>query len=128
MVKINWDEVLTQAVTALVVATFIGAAAIVWTGATTVTDKVKGSEDKVLGLIKITSEEMAKTQAELRKDMAQMRYDLSNQITKASFMGPPSPQQIETEQSEKESISQQYQLQQKILQADFLDKFQQSVK
>ena len=124
MVKIDWDKVVTQAVTTLVVGVFIGAFVIVWNGATTVTQKVKNSEDKVLKVVEVTSEEMSKSQSELRKEMAKLRVDISNQINGMVFVGPPSPQQVEAEEEEKRAIEEQFMMEQKVLQVDLLNKFQ----
>ena len=43
MAKINFDEVLTKSVTAMIVVIMIGAAGIVWQGATTVGDRINAS-------------------------------------------------------------------------------------
>ena len=123
-ITIDWSEIVTKSVTALVVSVFIGAFAIIWTGATTVTQKVSSSEEKVLKVVEVTAEEMSKSQADMKKEIAQLRLDLSNQINGMVFIGPPSPQQVEAEEEEKNSIDQHFMREQKVLQADLLNKFQ----
>lgn len=126
--KIDWNDIVTKAISGIVLIVFVGACTIVWNGATTVSEKVKSSEDKVLKVVEVTAEEMSKAQTDLKREMAQLRIDLSNQITGMVFMGPPSPAQIEAEKEEKDSIDQQYMMEQRVLQVDLLNKFQNSVK
>lgn len=57
--EINWNEVVTKAVTAVVVGAFAGACIIVWRGATSVDDKVKTTENKLEFVIKKLSDKLA---------------------------------------------------------------------
>jgi len=77
--NINWNSVLTNALSALVATIFVGAAAIVWNAATTIDDKVKKATDSIIdtqtGLTaaqQTTAGEIADLKAEIRKLQAQI--------------------------------------------------------
>lgn len=65
MISIDWSKVVTSAVCALVVSAVLGAAAIIWTGATTVGDKITASETRLLAAIEVMSQEFKKANARL---------------------------------------------------------------
>jgi len=71
--NIEWNKVVTQAITALVVAVFLGAATIVWKGATSVDDKVQNTREDMTYLITSLSDKLAGYEVQLTS--------LSNQIT-----------------------------------------------
>ena len=61
--KINLGHVLTNAIATLVAAVFVGAMAIVWTGATSVGDEVaRATKD-----IRATNEQMQKTNVDIQR-------------------------------------------------------------
>jgi len=57
--KIDFGKVITNALSVLVSAVFIGAAAIVWTGATTVNDKVNESKVELKSAIEVLTGRIA---------------------------------------------------------------------
>ena len=63
--NIDWNKIVTQAITALVVGTFMGAAAIVWKGATTVDTKVQATRDDMSHLINALSDKLAGYETQL---------------------------------------------------------------
>jgi hypothetical protein len=76
IMKIDWDKIVTQAITALVVAVFLGAATIVWKGATSVDDKVQSTREDMQHLITSLSDKMAGYEIQLTS--------LSNQLMTVS--------------------------------------------
>jgi hypothetical protein len=64
-VEIEWSKVVTQAVTTVVVATFMGACFIVWRGATSVDAKVKTTEARIEFVIKELSDKLATYEVQL---------------------------------------------------------------
>jgi len=72
--KIEWEKIVTNAVSALVVGAFMGAAAIVWRGATTVDDKVRTTETKLEFVIKQLSDKLATYEVRMN--------EITNQLTK----------------------------------------------
>lgn len=62
---IDWGKIVTNALSVLVASMFVGAAAIVWNGATTVGDKVSAAENRITAAISILSEEIAINSEEL---------------------------------------------------------------
>ena len=57
--KIDFSKIINEAITAVVVATFLGAAVIVWRGATSVDDKVQSTREDMQHLITSLSDKMA---------------------------------------------------------------------
>lgn len=74
--KIDFNKIVTQAITALVIAVFLGAATIVWKGATSVDDKVQNTREDMQHLIASLSDKMAGYEIQLTS--------LSNQLMTVS--------------------------------------------
>lgn len=72
-VNVEWNKIVTNSISALVVTTFLGAAAIVWRGATTVDEKVSANRADIEHLIEALSDRLSE-------------YHMShNQITNAIY-------------------------------------------
>lgn len=65
--KIEWDKIITNAISSLVTMAFIGAALIVWKGATTVDTKVTEATSSLKQTIDFVKESQKITQEELIK-------------------------------------------------------------
>lgn len=78
--KIEYEKVVTNAVSALVVATFMGAAAIVWRGATTVDSKVQQTRADMEHLINSLSDQLSGYQYQLTTISNQLNDVLKNQV------------------------------------------------
>lgn len=81
MFKINFGQIVTQSITALVVAVFIGACAIVWNGATTVDTKVQQTKEDMQFLINSLSEKLASYEVQLSTQSNQLVTIINNQKT-----------------------------------------------
>lgn len=103
--KIEFDKVMTNAVSALVVTVILGAAAIMWRGATTVDSKVQQTRADLEHLINVLSDQLASYQSQLTTFSNQL-----NTLAEQSVLPPPSPMQ--------EASPQQQQQQQKAIRAD----------
>lgn len=79
MMKIDFNKIVTQAITALVVAVFLGAATIVWKGATSVDDKVQNTRDDLQHLITSLSDKLAGYEIQLTSFSNQLRIVANNQ-------------------------------------------------
>lgn len=77
--KIDFNKIVTQAVTALVVAVFLGAATIVWRGATSVDDKVQNTREDLQHLITSLSDKLAGYEIQLTSFSNQLRTVANNQ-------------------------------------------------
>jgi len=77
--KIDWEKVVTQAITTLVVAVFMGAAVIVWRGATSVDTKVQQTRDDMQHLISALSDKLAGYEVQLVTISNQLATVLKNQ-------------------------------------------------
>jgi hypothetical protein len=72
-INVEWNKIVTNSISALVVTTFLGAAAIVWRGATTVDEKVSANRADIEHLIEALSDRLSE-------------YHMShNQITNAIY-------------------------------------------
>jgi len=71
--KIDFEKIINQTITTLVVSIVIGAAVITWRGATSVDDKVKKTKDDLEYLITSLSEKLANYET--------MMISVSNQLT-----------------------------------------------
>jgi len=71
--KIELDKIITQAITTVVVAVFMGACVIVWKGATSVDVKVNQTREDMQHLIDSLSDKLAEFQVRLTS--------ISNQLT-----------------------------------------------
>lgn len=79
--KIDFEKIVTQAITAVVVGVFYGACLIVWRGATTVGDRVSQSEQKILKIMEVTSEQLAQFQAESNEKFLKLSEQLESKTT-----------------------------------------------
>lgn len=84
--KIEWDKIITNAISALVVAVFLGAATIVWKGATSVDNKVQSTREDMQHLITAISDQLAEHRVQLN--------NLSNQL--ATFIAEADKSTITT--------------------------------
>jgi hypothetical protein len=75
----EWNKIVTNAISALVVAVFLGAATIVWRGATSVDDKVQTTREDMQYLITSLSEKLATHQVQLGALSNQMAIVINNQ-------------------------------------------------
>jgi len=103
--KIDFGKIVTQAITALVIAVFLGAATIVWKGATSVDDKVQNTREDMQHLITSLSDKMAGYEIQLTSISNELRIVTNNQSNiLAVFQKPlggdlrnsPSPKVIPT--------------------------------
>ena len=122
--RIDWDKVVTQAVTTVVVGVFASACVIVWRGATTVQDRISDSEARIVHLINGVSEELSRYRAEAQTNMAQLRIDMSNQVASVGVYGPPSPQQMQEKQTIQKTLEKAFNTEQRVIKADLLEKLQ----
>lgn len=104
--KIDWEKVVTQTVTVVVVAVFMGAVTIVWKGATTVDGKVSQTREEMQHLVDSLSDKLATLQVQLTA--------LSNQIVLLETFGPL-PEPVSSERREALQKLQQTSLKQDIL-------------
>lgn len=74
--KIDFEKIITQAITAVVVGVFYGACLIVWRGATTVGDRVSQSEQKILRIMEVTSDQLAQFQSETNEKFLKLSEQL----------------------------------------------------
>ena len=77
--KIEWDKVITQAITTLVVAIFLGAATIVWKGATSVDTKVQNTREDLQHLITALSDKLGGYEVQLTSLSNQLETVIINQ-------------------------------------------------
>ena len=77
--NMEWNKIVTNAISALVVAVFLGAATIVWRGATSVDDKVQTTREDMQYLITSLSEKLATHQVQLGALSNQMAIVINNQ-------------------------------------------------
>lgn len=70
--SIEWNKIVSNAISALVVAVFLGAATIVWKGATSVDDKVQNTREDMTHLITSLSDKLGGYEVQLTS--------LSNQL------------------------------------------------
>ena len=75
----EWNKIVTNAVSALVVATFLGAATIVWKGATSVDTKVQNTRDDMQHLITSLSDKLAGYETQLTTISNQLNDVIRNQ-------------------------------------------------
>lgn len=122
--EIEWNKVLTQAVTTVVVGVFASACVIVWKGATTVGDRVSESEAKIVHLINGVSDEFSKAQAETKKELSQLRIDMSNSLHTPVVYGPPTLQQMQETEKATAALENSFNIEQKAIKADLIDKLQ----
>ena len=119
---IDWKKIVTNALSLLVASMFVGAAAIVWNGATTVGEKVTASEMRITAAISILSEEIAINSDEifeLREMLAERGYEVNypppninngdGEMTEESFVTPPANSRRDIKQNSiEEQIEQKY--------------------
>jgi len=76
---IEWNKIVTNAISALVVAVFLGASTIVWKGATSVDDKVQGTRRDMTHLIDSLSGKLAGYEVQLESLSNQLSIVIYNQ-------------------------------------------------
>jgi len=76
---IEWNKIATNAISALVVTVFLGAATIVWKGATSVDTKVQNTRDDMTHLIDALSDELGSQKAQLTSLSNQLVVIIANQ-------------------------------------------------
>lgn len=77
--KIEFEKIVTNAVSAVVVSVVLGAAAIIWKGATTVDEKVQSTRADMTHLIDALSDELGGQKAQLISLSNQLAVLISNQ-------------------------------------------------
>ena len=77
--NIEWNAIVTNAISALVVAVFLGAATIVWIGATSVDDKVQNTRSDMTHLIDTLSDKLGGYEVQLTSLSNQLMVVLYNQ-------------------------------------------------
>jgi len=65
--KIDWSQIVTNALTTLVGAMFVGAFAIIWNGVMTFDDRIKETETELKATIEVMSEQLESLNIELNK-------------------------------------------------------------
>jgi hypothetical protein len=100
--KIEWEKILTNAISALVTMIFVGACVVVWQGATTVDTKVqkatentKSTIEYVQKLVEVVQEEMAdikntqndqiSTQEDIKSQLSEQLLEIKSQIEKLNL-------------------------------------------
>ena len=86
--KIEWNNIITSAISTLIIAVFLGACAIVWQGATSVDDKVGKTREDLQQLIEILSDKLASYEVQMQvmiKNQSNLLYwandtQLANEI------------------------------------------------
>lgn len=82
--KIEFDRIVTNAVSAIVVAVVMGAAAIVWRGATTVDSKVRETRADMEHLITSLSDKLGAYQVQLTTISNQLNDVLKHQTNRVA--------------------------------------------
>lgn len=96
--KIEFDKVVTNALSALVVTTFLGAAAIVWKGATTVDSKVQQTRSDMEHLINALSDQLASYQSQLTTFSNQLSMALKSQNNPVAAKPPTEREAFQAQQ------------------------------
>lgn len=78
-IEVEWNKIVTQAISTLIIAVFIGAASIVWMGATSVDTKVQNTRDDMQHLITTLSDKMAGYESQLTTISNQLEIISNNQ-------------------------------------------------
>jgi hypothetical protein len=63
--RIDWGKIVTNAISTLVAALVVGAAAIIWNGVSTVGSRIQAAEDRVAASVDILSESIFDLQDEI---------------------------------------------------------------
>jgi hypothetical protein len=99
--KVEWSKIITNAISTLVVAVFVGAGAIVWEGATSVDAKVQTNKENMTFLIEALSDKLATYEVQMSSLSNQLAVIIRNQsdpvvmFGNKFFEGPlPDPSQI----------------------------------
>ena len=99
--KVEWNKIVTNAISTLVVAVFVGAGAIVWEGATSVDAKVQSNKENMTFLIEALSDKLAVYEIQMFSLSNQLEIVIRNQSDPVAmfgnkiFEGPlPDPSQI----------------------------------
>jgi hypothetical protein len=87
--NIEWNKIVGNAISALVVAVFVGAAAIVWRGATTVDDKVQNTREDMTHLITALSDKLAGYETQLSSLSNQLEVVIRNQSNLVTVANQP---------------------------------------
>jgi hypothetical protein len=77
--KIDYEKIINQAITALVVAVFIGAAAIMWKNSSSVDDKVQNTREDMQHLITALSDKLGGYEVQLVSLSNQLVVVINNQ-------------------------------------------------
>ena len=94
--KIDFEKVVTQAVTTLVVGVFMGAAVIVWRGATSVDTKVQQTRSDMQHLINTLSDQLSAYQSQLTSFSNQLQQLAAHTSTVAGVQTVKRPVEAET--------------------------------
>ena len=76
---IEWNKIVTNAISALVVTTFLGAATIVWKGATSVDTKVQSTREDMTHLIDALSDKLGGYEVQIVSLSNQLAVVIANQ-------------------------------------------------
>jgi hypothetical protein len=92
--SIEWNKIATNAISALVVTVFLGAATIVWKGATSVDSKVQATREDMTHLIDALSDKLGSYEVQivsLSNQLATVIANQANMVTKPPLLGMGSP-------------------------------------
>ena len=110
--KVEWNKIVTNAISTLVVAVFVGAGAIVWEGATSVDAKVQSNKENMTFLIEALSDKLAAYEVQMASLSNQLEIVIRNQSDPVAmfgnsiFEGPlPDPTKIITIKDLSENVS-----------------------
>ena len=98
---IEWDKVVTQAVSTIVTAAFVGACVIVWRGATTVDAKVQKNRDDIDRIIDQLSDKLATYQVHMLAISNQIDRVIKFQAISTPMMSAPRLPMIENDVQQK---------------------------
>jgi len=87
-IKVEWNNIITNAISTLVIAIVVGACAIVWQGATSVDEKVQTTKNDLQKLIEVLSDKLASYEVQMQvmiKNQSNLLYwandtQLANEI------------------------------------------------
>jgi hypothetical protein len=123
---IKWDDIVSDVIKTVFAVIVIGAATIVWQGATSVEAKVNESKAEMRHMIEGTANELASLKAEMslvRSNLQLLRADIPNMIEQKMIYGPPLPPHVDTGVTLLTN-NPTFQMQQKVYQSDLVDKLQ----
>jgi hypothetical protein len=125
MKMLKWDDIVSDLVKGILAVIVVGAATIVWQGATSVETKVNESKAELKHMIEGSANEIATLKADidlLKTNLQILRSDIPGMIDQKTIYGPQMPQSDALPIVATNNVI--YQMQQKVYQSDLVDKLQ----